>query len=57
MVPIILLLVAGECIRTGWYGIAAIAFFTALLTMRWLWLVLAFFAGRRLSQMMNGPKD
>lgn len=45
---IIILLVAGELFRIGWYGSAALALFAALVTMRWLWWVVAFLVGRRL---------
>jgi NADH:ubiquinone oxidoreductase subunit 3 (subunit A) len=40
--------IAGEFVRMGWYGSAAMSIFTALLTMRWLWLFLAGFSVGRM---------
>lgn len=42
MLPLILLAVAGELIRIGWYGSAVLAVIATLCSMPWLW---AFVAG------------
>lgn len=47
MLALILLAMAGELVRIGWYGSALLAVVAALTTMPWLWAFLAgFLVGR-----------